>query len=107
MKLSSLLSKLKALVQASARGPRRRQKAPGKAQTAEQQATSVPEVTEATAQQRARAEVTEASPAQVAQAHQAAARQPAHDLAESEPGKAPSGALEEERVVDILKGKQT
>lgn len=104
--MSSLLSKLKTLVQAGARGPRRRQKAPGKAQTAAQEPDSVPEVTDATAQRRTLAEVTEASSAQAAQP-QAAALKPAHDLAEPGPDEVHSGELEEERVVDLLKGKQT
>ena len=100
--MSSLFSKLKALVQSGARGPRRRKtKAPDGAQ----EPASIAEVTEATARQRVQAEVTEARPAQVART-QAAASKPAPAVAEPEPGQEQAGALEEERVADLLKGKQ-
>jgi hypothetical protein len=99
--LSSLFSKLKTLVQSGARGPRRKTKAPGRAQ----EPGSVPEVTKATARQRVQAEVTEASPAQAAQLR-AAVHKPALTVAEPAPNEEQSGALEEERVVDLLQGKQ-
>ncbi len=112
--MSSLFSKLKALVQSSARGPRRKKRAPKAAQEAAQEAAqiaaqeavSVAEVTEAIAQRRVQAQVTETSPAQVARP-QAAAYKPASSVAEPEPDEEQAGALEEERVVDILKGKQS
>ncbi len=95
--MSSLFSKLKALVQSGARGPRRKKKAA-------QAPASVAEVTEATARRRIQDEVSQASPAQVARP-KAAVRKPA--AAEAEPDEEQAGALEEERVVDLLKGKQT
>jgi hypothetical protein len=101
IKLSSLFSKLKTLVQSGARGPRRRKKAPDGAR----EPGSIAEVTKSTARQRNLAEVTEAPPAYVARP-QAAVSKPAPVVAEPKPDEEQAGALEEERVADLLKGKQ-
>jgi hypothetical protein len=91
--LSSLLSKLKSLVQAKARGPRRYKTQPTP--------PDEPEVTEAPARRSKLPEVTKASPVEARVTRPVPARQ---ELSADEEQ---TDALEEERVVDLLKGKQS
>jgi hypothetical protein len=106
--MSSLLDKLKALVSANVRGPRRYNKEPEAPAGTAEEPTSVPEVTEAPAQRRQVPEVTEAP-----QAAQDSARTTvptstaASRVKESEKDADQAGALEEERIVDLLKGQES
>jgi len=100
IKLSSLLSKLRNLVQAKARGPRRYKTQPAPADE--------PEVTEASARRSKLPEVTKATPVEARViTRPAAASRPALARQELSADKEQTDALEEERVVDLLKGKQS
>jgi hypothetical protein len=100
--LSSLLSKLRTLVQAGARGPRPRKVKPP---AEPQEPLVVPEVTEASARRRKQPEVTEA-PLVETIAGQPAERRERLAVKGTGADEDPPGALEEERVVDLLKKKQ-
>jgi len=106
--MSSLLDKLKALVSANVRGTRRYNKEPeAPAETGEDPA-SVPEVTEAPAQRRKVPQVTEAP--QVAKDSTRTAvptRTAASRVKEPEQDENQADALEEERIVDLLKGQES
>jgi hypothetical protein len=103
-KLSSLLSKLRTLIQSGARGPRPRKVKP----PAEPQEPSVvPEVTEAPARRRKQPEVTEAPLVETHVAEQPAERRKRLATKGARAGEDQPGALEEERVVDLLKKKQS
>lgn len=106
--MSSLLDKLRALVSANVRGSRRYNKDPeAPAETAEE-ATPVPEVTEASAQRRQVPEVTEAPPVAKDSARTVVPPSTAASRVE-EPKKDEdqAGALEEERIVDLLKDQES
>lgn len=105
--MSKLLSKLKTLVQARARGPRRYKTQPASPDEAER--LPRPEVTEAPAQQGKLPEVTEASPTEVkiATTQPATASRPAPAVQKLSTDEDQTDALEGERVVDLLKGKQS
>ncbi len=98
--MSSLLSKLRNLVQAKARGPRRYKTQPAPADE--------PGVTEAPARRSKLPEVTKATPVEARViTRPAAASRPALARQELSADKEQTDALEEERVVDLLKGKQS
>jgi hypothetical protein len=96
--MSSLLNKLKALVNASVRGPHHYQRGPHPPAGAAQVPDLVAKETEAWQEEEAGAH-----------ALPLVAQPPASDVARVEsPGEdeQPAEALEDERVVDLLKGKQ-
>ncbi len=98
--MSSLLSKLRSLVQAKARGPRRYKTQPAP--------PDKPEVTKAPARRSKLPEVTEASPVEAhVMTRPAAASRPAPARQKLSADEEQADALEEERVVDLLKGKQS
>jgi len=106
--MSSLLNKLKALVSANVRGTRRYYKEPeAPAETVEDPA-SVPEVTDAPAQRRKVPEVTEAPQGAEDSTRTAIPTSTAASRVQ-EPGKDEDRAdtLEEERIVDLLKGQES
>jgi hypothetical protein len=106
--MSSFFSKLRALLTARARGPRRYE-APGAPPTeTESQRSSLPEVTEAPARARKQPEVTDAPAIETSPAERAApVSQPslgAQGVAQKEER---SESLEEKRIVDLLRGEQS
>jgi hypothetical protein len=108
--MSSLLSKLKRLVSARVRGPRRYRKVPQTSDEASQEPAPAPEVTEAPARQRELPEVTEGRPGKRAAAPRASDSTPdqrASALQESVQGSHgpdEDEALEDDRIVDLLMG---
>ena len=102
--MSSLFSKLRALVSARARGPRRHRQAP----EAPGETAPVPEVTEAPARRREVPEVTEGQQLNATSAQPATtagADQPAARLEERAEAPDRDDALEDDRIVDLLKDK--
>lgn len=116
--MSSLLSKLKTLISAGTRGSRQHKRESTPPDETEPQEAPVPEVTEAHAHQRDLPPVTEAPlaeptarPAESIQvssrSDSTAVRRSAKPVKDADTGKDQSEALEEERVVDLLKGKSS
>jgi hypothetical protein len=106
--MSSLFEKLKALVSARARGPRRYRQAPEAPDEAAQETASVPEVAEAPAHRRKMPEVSEGQQPAAAidrPARTASAGQPAPRLQERAEAPDRDDALEDDRIVDLLKDK--
>ena len=106
--MSSLLDKLRALVSANVRGPRRYNKEREALAETAQEPAPVPEVTEAPAQRRQVPEVTEAP--QVAQDSARTAvptSTAASRVEEPKQDEDQADALEEERIVDLLKGQES
>jgi hypothetical protein len=109
--MSSLFSKLKALVNASVRGPRRyKRESEPRSETAKG-AHPVPEVTETPTRRRKLPEVTEAPQVESAEVPVRPAAtstsQPATQFEDSETDETHTDTLEEERVADLLKGKRS
>lgn len=103
--MSSLLDKLRALVSAGVRGPRRpKRETEPSAQTA-QGSAPLPEVTEASPRRQKLPEVTEAPQEPVQQVPLAG--QTASRIDEPPAEEAQGRALEEKRIVDLLKGKRS
>lgn len=106
--MSSLFSKLKAMVNASVRGPRRYQKEPDRPAETEEVPTALPEVTDATPHRTKLPQVTEAP--QVEQASTPATlptrELPGSRIEQPRKEKGQADVIEEERVIDLLKGKQ-
>ncbi len=106
--MSSLFDKLKALVSARARGPRRYRQAHEAPDEAAQETAAVPEVTEAHAHRRKMPEVTEGqqpTTETARPARTAGAGQPAPRLQERAEAPDRDDALEDDRIVDLLKDK--
>jgi hypothetical protein len=101
--MSSLFSKLKALVNARVRGPRRYKKEPQPQAETAPATRPVPEVTEAPAR---RVKLPEVSVETSTRPAATVTRQPAARAEEPEADGSQFEGLEEERVVDLLKGKQ-
>ncbi len=93
--MSSLMDKIRTLIQARMRGPHSTRKTPPLPEGAPSAPRAIPEVTRGRPR-RPRAEVSEAAPA----AHQAAAPRPATFQPSTLP---PPGSLDESRVADMLK----
>lgn len=125
--MSSLFNKLKALVNARGRGPRRYRAEPAPPTEAERGRPPVPEVTEAPAHRHKPPEVTEAPQVESAtslrrersverpvesievsaQPDATATSRPALVVKEPRTDESQTDALEEERVADLLKGKRS
>ena len=105
--MSSLLDKLRTLISSNVRGPRRYRKE-SSPPAEPQESSRAPEVTEAPARKQKVPEVTEApeayeAPSQVA----ATTRQQVSRVEEPRKEEDETEALEEERIVDLLKGEQS
>ena len=106
--MSSFFSKLRALLNARARGPHRYQAPDAPSVETEPQRSSLPEVTEAPARARKRPEVTEAPAIETSPAERAVPVSHASSGAEGAAKKEErSESLEEGRIVDLLKGEQS
>jgi hypothetical protein len=106
--MSSLLNKLKTLIGANLRGAERYERKDAPAAEAARESTGVPEVTEARARRRKLPEVIEAPRSDSAPIRPGAnAAQPAARVAEPQPDKEQPETLEEERIIDLLKGEQS
>ena len=106
--MSSLLDKLRALVRANVRGSRRYNKEPEAPAESAEESTPVPEVTEAPAERRQVPEVTEApSVAKDSARTVIPTRTAASRVEETKPDEDQAGTLEEERIVDLLKGQES
>ena len=105
--MSSLLDKLKTLIGANLRGTGRYERKDDPATGATREPTAAPEVTEAPARRQKLPEVTEAPHSESAPIRPGAkAAQPAARVAEPQPDEEQAETLEEERIVDLLKGEQ-
>ena len=114
--MSSLLSKLKTLFSAGTRGPRQYEREPAPPDETDSQEAPVPEVTEAPAHQRDLPPVTEAPlaepatrPAESIPVSSRSASTPVHRSVKpiKDADKDQGEVLEEERVIDLLKGKSS
>lgn len=106
--MSSLLNKLKTLIGTSLRGAQRYERKDDAAAEAARESTAVPEVTEAPPRRQELPEVIEAPQSDSAPVRPAAnAAQRASRVAEPQPDKEQAETLEEERIVDLLKGEQS
>jgi len=106
--MSSFFSKLRALLNARARGPRGYQAPDASPTETELQRSSLPEVTEAPVRARKRPEVTEAPAIETNPTERAApVSQPSSGAEGVAQKEEPSESLEEKRIVDLLKGEQT
>ena len=105
--MSNLFSKIKALLSAQARGPRRYEQAPPP--PTEKTRSADAEVTEAPARRTELPEVTEAPIKTKAPARTAASpsSRPASRIEEPGASETHASPLEEERVADLLKGQQS
>jgi spore germination cell wall hydrolase CwlJ-like protein len=103
--MSSLLSKLKTLISANLRGAEHREEPSAEGA---QESTGMPEVTEAPAGRQKLPEVAEATQSHHEPARPAAnATEAASRVAESQKPEEKAETLEEERIVDLLKGEQS
>ena len=114
--MSSLLSKLKTLLSAGARGPRQYEREPTPPEETESPEAPAPEVTDAPAHQRDLPAVTEAPLAEPtarpaesipvsSRSDSTAVRRSVKPVKDAD--KDQSEVLEEERVVDLLKGQSS
>jgi hypothetical protein len=103
--MSSLLGKLKTLINANLRGAERKETP---AAEGAQESMEVPEVTEAPTGRQKLPEVTEATQSHSELARPAAsASEAASRVAESQQDEERTETLEEERIVDLLKDKES